>query len=690
MTRHSRSRLSLLACLPLFAAAATSRAAETAPAPDQPAEELLRLSLEELVNLEVTTVSRKSERLSEAAAAVFVITQDDLRRQGIRSLPEALRLAPGMTALQIDGSKWAVGSRGVTGRFANKLLVLMDGRILYTPSFSGVFWDVQDTLLEDIDRIEVIRGPGATLWGANAVSGVINIITRKANVEPGSLASARVEQDGSHLASLRHAGNWRGVDFRAYLKTEEQHANEGIAGNDAGDHWHVTRAGVRAELARGDSTWTLISDHYTGRADITTRLFAQVPPQYFVPRAETAELDGSFVIGRFEHHHADGADTSVQVAADFTSRDALQYEEDRQTLSFDVQHRRGLGRHDVVLGVSARTNDYDVGFSETVALTNPSPSDDLVALYLRDEITLVQDRLRLTLGARAEANSLSDEEVELLPTARLLWQVAPGTNAWAAVTGAVRTPAQADVVARVTDFLPVVPPGQAPNPFPVPLRFRVNGNPDFRSEDLLSWEAGLRGPIGGAFSYDLAVYYMEYRGARLPVPTGQASCNPSGTPVAANPLCLFTSDSVIADFLLTNGIDGFVRGGELTLNWDVTGSWRLRGSYSLAQERLSVPGALYPASGPEQQVGLRSEWTLSRNVNLAAFARYVDRVPLGDLPDYWQVSGQLNWTPAQGWQVGLGVRDLFDAGRVEYLSELNDTLPTRIEPAAYAQVRWTF
>jgi iron complex outermembrane recepter protein len=642
------------------------------------------MSLDQLIDVEVTSASRNPERLAATAAAVTVITQDDLRRHGIRSIPEALRLAPGMTSLQIAGNQWAVGSRGFTDRFANKLMVLMDGRLLYTTSYSGVYWDMQDTLLEDIERIEVIRGPGAALWGANAVNGVINIITRRADVEPGLLVSTRVEEDGGYLAAVRATGSIRDVTVRGFLRHEESRANETLAGGPSGDHWHLTRAGLRADGSRGAAGWSLISEVYSGHTDLLTENWSPGTPGLLAETYDETDLSGGFANLQWTRRGR-GGESSVQATLDTSDRDAGQYREQRRSAGLELQQRLIRGRHDLLGGLSTRIDRLDVRSSAKI-MAPPRLRSDMLALFLRDDYALVPERVTLSAGVRVEYNSLSGRSLETLPTLRLGWQVAPRAFAWTSLSRAVRTPSQAERVIRVADLVDPLPAGAAGNPFPLPMRFEGRGNPAFAPEKLTAWQAGLRGAVGDATRYDVAVFVQRYDDVRAFAP-GRPVCAPGGIDVLANPLCLAGAGTVVTPIVLANGGRGSVNGAEVSIDHDVTPRWRLRASYSLADERIDAFGSRLPATGPRDQAGLRSEWTPGAALNLALFARYVDDIPAWGLPDYWQLDAQANWAPAAGWQIGVGARNLLGTRRVQYVSLLNDLQPTIIERSYFLQLR---
>jgi iron complex outermembrane receptor protein len=666
-------------------------ATQAAHAQDQTS--LFEMSLEELVNLEVTSVSRRAERLAETASAVYVVTREDFLRYGISSIPEALRLVPGLNVFQIDANKWAVGSRGFTGRFANKLLVLMDGRVLYTPSFSGVFWDVQDTLLEDVARIEVIRGPGSTIWGANAVNGVINIITSSAADDPGRSVLTRVESAGGYTTAGRFG--WAtdgGANHRLMLKHQDAPGNRDESGNETADDWDLTRVGWRADWRPSDrDTLSWSSEAYDGMMGQSFMRATLTPPFVTTTPIET-QVGGVYGVGTWSHGHANGAETTAHLALDSTDRASPHFAEERRTYALDAQHQRTYTRHDLVFGGEYRSNSFDVAGSPQIQMPFTTASYASFSAFVQDQFALVPDKLELTLGSKIEHNELSNRDYDVMPTARLLWQIDAETSFWGAVTRAVRTPSYADLGARVVDVDPVVPPGAPNNPFPLPLRFAAVGSPNFISEELLAYEVGLRGRFGPSASYDLSVYYMDYDHLRAYTPTG-AVCNPSGQSVAANPLCLFASDSVITEIRFNNDGYGTVRGLELSLDWDLSDRWRIRTSYAYADEVQRTLAQSIPASGrtgPRNQAAFRSEWSIGSAVALAAWLRYADDIPSVGVDDYWQANVQLSWRVSDEWQIAVGGNNLLHDTNLEYRSELNDVLPSEIERRLFLRAEWRF
>ena len=655
------------------------------------ANDLFDLSIEELVSLEVTSVSRRAEPLADATSAVFVITRDDIERHGIRSIPDALRLAPGLSVTQIDANKWAIGSRGLSGRYANKLLVLMDGRLLYTPAFSGVYWDVQSTLIEEIERIEVIRGPGAVVWGTNAVNGVVNIITRSSREASGGSVVAGLDPAGGDFFAARYEGRLNDkATYRSFAKYQSADSNQLADGSSSNDDWDMFRASFRTDWQIDNKDYKLTVEGYTGDMGSTNTEFAATPP-YTMVTENNAEVSGAYVIGHWSISHEENSRTSGQAYVDFTDRASYLYEEKRTTYSVDLQHHRTLGRHELVVGGWLRRNSYDLDGSGILTFAREIDSDTVVSAFVQDDIRLIEDRLSLTVGLKLEDNELSPDDIEVMPTVRLLWKPVNDHTLWAAVTRAVRTPSIADLSANVQDIIPAIPPGDPLNPTTVPGRVFSLGNPDFESETNMAFEVGARGQLSSNVSYGLALFTMQYDDVRSFSP-GDFICNPSGVSFLLDPLCFLTSDSVVAFYQFTNVNESEISGFEAALDWMVRDNFRLRSAVSYTREDATeIPPTLAVAGTyPEWQFSVRSEWSPSENLDVAAFIRYVDEIEFRSIDDYWQANVNVRWSPDDHWVMSAGVRNLLDDATVENISELGDVAPTAIERTAFINLRYSF
>src|SRR6266481_5979548 len=461
---------------------------------------LKQLSLEQLGNLEVTSVSKEPEKMQRAAAAIYVLTQEDIRRSGATSIPEVLRLVPGVEVAQIDSSTWAVGMRGFGSSLSRSVLVLIDGRSVYTPLFAGVYWQVQDTLLEDVERIEVIRGPGGTIWGANAVNGVINIITKSAKDTRGMLVSTGGGNLDQGFANFRYgAGNNDSFNYRIYGKTfirgPEFHSDR-----HQFDDWRMGQVGFRADwdLPKHD-TVTLQGDLYNGDAGQRVGINSYSPP-YMANVEQNVELGGGNLLGRWKRVLGEGSDIQLQTYYDRTNRKQANFAESRDTFDIDFVHRFALPfRQDFLWGAGVRLSSGNTTqVVPTLAFMPNHFTDKLYSAFVQDEVAVVPNKLSLTFGSKFLHNSYSGFEVE--PGARVLWTPDPQQAVWAAITRAVRTPSRVEEDLQLTGLF-----------VPDPLTFyRVVGDRGFFSENLVGYETGYRSLVKPRFYVDIAAFYNNY------------------------------------------------------------------------------------------------------------------------------------------------------------------------------------
>jgi len=468
-------------------------------------DNVIDLSMEDLLNIEITSVSKKAQLLSEAPAAIFVITSDDLRRSGATSIPDALRMVPGINVARIDSNKWAITSRGFNGRFANKLLVLIDGRTVYSPSFSGVYWEVQDTMLEDVERIEVIRGPGATLWGANAVNGVINIITKHtADTQGGILALGAGNKEqafgGARYGMTLGENTYGRIYVKGFKRDEFVHTD----GGDAGDDWDMLRSGFRVDsLLSGRNALTLQGDLYKGNINQTLELATLIAP-FSQTVKDKGDVEGWNLAGHWQHTLSPTSEFTLNFYYDRSERCEAFEEEIRDTWDIDFQHRFAAGeRHDIIWGLGYRYSADDFDNMYNIIIDPDSRHDDLFSAFVQDEIMLLENRLWLTLGSKFEHNDYSGYEIQ--PNARLFWAPHPKHKLWATVSRAVRTPSRVEHDMTVTAA--VLPPFP---PVPFPIALTVKGDSDYDPEELMAYELGYRILPSKSLSIDLTLFYNDY------------------------------------------------------------------------------------------------------------------------------------------------------------------------------------
>jgi len=588
--------------------AATQRSATTQPIAKAGGDDLTSLSLEDLMNVEVTSVSKKKQNISEAPAAVSLITADDISRSGFSTIPDLLRLAPGTDVGRINASTWAVGVRGQNDQFANKLLVLQDGRSLYTPLTGGVYWDTVDYLLADLDRIEVIRGPGATLWGANAVNGVINITSKDSRDTQGWLISSRASNDDSNFAA-RYGGKLSDdTTYRVYMKTNYNASLDDPAGGSASDHWYGERGGFRIDKHPDDhDTFTLQGDIAANRVHQLTDVISPSAPFVSLANLGRTTATGN-LLGRWDHHVSEDSDFSLQMYYDYLKDDYHVSDYSQHTVDLDFHHRFKLGpNNEVVWGAGYRLVHSDIVGSIELSGNPATRNDNLYSAFVQDTLTLQPEKWFFTIGSKIEHNEYTGFEFE--PSARLLYKPNQQSSVWCAVSRAVSTPSRIETNSRITTFFG-------------PAEVDIMGNPDQRSEELLAYEIGYRIQPIKNLSVDLTAFYNRYdrvRGLDL------------GTPRFGTP--------VVVPARWDNDISGQSFGGEVAANWFVTDRWRLQGSYSLLEARFGSADAAdantafsNETSAPRNQAQIRSYWDVTRTVQLNAGVFYVGRVAEFNIP----------------------------------------------------------
>jgi iron complex outermembrane receptor protein len=595
-----------------------------ASAPDP--RELGDLSLEELANIQVTSVSRRPQALAEAASSIFVITGSEIHRAGATSLPEALRLAPNLQVARVDARNYAVTARGFSSAFENKLLVLIDGRTVYSPLFSGVFWDIQDVVLEDIDRIEVISGPGATLWGANAVNGVINIITKSAAGTQGTLVSASAGKDERNGA-VRHGGVLgNGGHYRVYGKYAANDDVERENGARTRTGWRRQQAGFRADWGDAARGATLQGDVYDGK----------------LQQAGTADIAvrGANLLGRLTRSFAGGSAATLQMYWDHTERDQpLAFVEHLDTLDLQLQHAVGLGEgHRLVWGGGYRWGHDRVDNGAAFGFLPGHLNLHWANLFAQDEMAL-GDELRLTAGIKLEDNNYTG--VEALPTLRLAWTPRPSTLVWGSLSRSVRAPSRIDRDL----YSPTVP--AVVNGVP---QYAIAGGPDFESEVANVFELGYRAQPLPALSYSATAFFGRYDKLRTLEPNQHGSGS-----------------------VFRNLADGRTRGIEAWASWQAGKSWRLSGGGVVQRIDTAVnPGSrdLSGATGlatsdPSHYWMLRSSHDLADNQELDFTLRHVGALPRPAVPSYTALDLRYGWRIGKGLELDLIGRNLLDPGHAE-------------------------
>jgi iron complex outermembrane receptor protein len=639
--------------------------------------DLADASLESLMNMRVTSASKSPERFAQVAAAMYVITQDDIRRSNATSIAELLRMVPGLDVAHIDASTWAISSRGFNDRFANKMLVLIDGRVVYTPTFSGVFWDVQDVLLEDVSRIEVIRGPGATLWGANGMNGVINIITKGAKETQGGLIAAGAGNEEHVSTSVRYGAKTKNGAYRIFAKYFDRQPFDTATGTAAPDGWHILRGGFRSDwdLSPRD-TLTLQGDIYGGHAVQIVPRLESITPLVSTTSAFRAELSGDDLLTRWHREFSPRSDITLQAYYD-------QYErlnvlgDHRRTGDVDFQHHLiASTRNEITWGVGLRyTADHSDG-SLTVSLV-PSRSHNLrYSAFFQDEISIVPDRLRLTLGMRYEDDNYTGPEV--FPDARLIWTPTKRRALWMAISRPVRTPARTDLGLRVTA-------AGFPGPGGLPTLVVIQGNPEIGDEYALSYQLGYRAQFGERVSVDLTGFHTLYSGLRGVVP-GAPYFDPIPVPHLVFPQ------------VFQNSLWGTTDGTEAASTWQVMRLWKISGAYTWL--RMDIHGGVPSAQGadiaavagtsPSQQFNLRSYLNLPHDLEFDTFVYFVGKLPAFGVPPYTRLDARIAWHPNESSELSLVGQNLLDARHDEFGSVSQGLQATQVKRSIFAKFMWRF
>jgi iron complex outermembrane receptor protein len=631
-------------------------------------EDLTELDLTQLSELEITSVSKRPEALSAAPAAVFVITREDIRRSGVTMLPEALRLAPGVQVARINVNQWAISIRGFANRLSRSVLVLIDGRSVYTPLFAGVYWEAQDLLLEDVERIEVVRGPGGTLWGANAVNGVINIITRSGQQTHGGYATVRVGNEERGSVGFRF-GDVAGekLHYRAYFKGFDRDPGFHPETSDY-DAWSGGQGGFRMDWGTAEpASFTLSGDLYQSKPGQRVGYAIYEPPSTIVAEGR-AEISGGNLLANYQRWLGNSL-LQIRSYYDHTSRDEVNFEEDRNTYDLDAQlHFPAGDRHHIVVGGDFRASRSETDGVETVVFS-PSPKTDiLMSGFVQDEFQIKPEKLSLIFGSKFEDNDYTGFEAQ--PNIRLLYLPKPGATFWTAVSRAVRTPSMLEHNLTLTALVDSASATFA----------RVVPNPDFESERVIAYEIGTRAQVNPRLWIDLALFYNDYD--QLYTIESQLPFTEAGS-------------RTILPVKIENRSEGEGYGGEIAASYQVLANWRLSATYSdLVLNLERDPGSTdttqeqFETASPRHMATLRSSLRIAREFHLDLLLRHVDELESQNTPEYQELDGRLSWEPEFGLEVYAAGSNLLDDHHLEF--DGNDVARVEMERSFYGGLvyRW--
>lgn len=635
--------------------------------------DFLDMSLQELADIEVTSVSKRSEKASEVAAAIHVITQEDIKNSGATSIPEVLRLAPGIQVARAGAHEWAISARGFNAQFANKLLVLIDGRTVYTPLFSGVFWDVQDTLLEDVDRIEVIRGPGGTIWGANAVNGVINIITKKSEDTQGNFARV-LHGNLEHSSAFRHGGQaGEKTHYRAYGQYKNMEEFD-TANGTANDEWKQWRAGMRVDKQLEEYGTVMVDvGGYDSAEDADLTLPSLSSPTLTQFLADEWETQGGHINSQWNHEVGKNQ-YSLQAYYDWASRDTFPFSHNTHTVDLDFNHSLShFEGHELMWGLGYRYINSDIEGTPILNFTPEQREDMLFTAFMQDKIALLPEELFLTLGSKFEHNNYSGYEWQ--PGARLTWLPTEGQTVWASVTRAVKTPAMGASSQSVSLAAIPSPAGT--------LIAKQIGNPRLDSEVLIAYEAGYRVQPTDTTSLDFAVFYNDFKTL-----VGDSRAAPY---VATDS---YFGTHLVLPFNVNNSASGETLGFEVAGNWRVNKDWSLNANYSFIDMNLNGGSTFVSgeANTPQHQFTVQSHYDIGYGWQFDNIVRYVDELTpsSGLINDYVQLDTQISWESDDGLRLSLVGQNLLDGSHPEFSPFLYYGQQVEVPRAVYAKASWQF
>lgn len=640
----------------------------------QETNSLKQMTLEQLGNLEVTTASKTPEAIWKTPAAIYVITHEAIVRSGATTIPAALRLAPGVEVARIDTNKWSIGIRGFGSRLNRDVLVLMDGRTVYTTLLAGTYWETQDTVIDDVDRIEVIRGPGATIWGPNAVNGVINIITKNSADTQGTMVQARGGDVEQGTLVVRHGGKRGGVNYRLYAKGFNRGAQYHPDGRNF-DDWQGLQGGFRMDW--GQST----PDAFTFQGDIYGQSFGEsvVATSYTPPYSQVidndARLSGGNILGRWTRTFSQGNELQLQVYYDRANRHEPNVADLRDTFDVDFLDRVQLPHHEISWGFGARfSHGYNPVVVSGLTFQPGRRTDRLLSGFLQDDISLVDQKLSLSLGTKLLETNLSPPQFQ--PSVRLMFTPTNHQTWWAAFTHAVRTPSDAERNFFLSGFIDIAPDG-------LPFFARFNGNPNFHSEQVNGYELGYRQLLRGRLFVDVSAFYNHYGNLFSEDITGPA---------------YIETDPAPAHHLLPaafgNGLVGTTTGGEIAPEWQVFDFWRLRGSYSFLEmhvrkgtNSLDVGSApSIEGSSPQHQVSLQSGFDFPRNVSLDLIYRHESALPAQGVRAYSTGNLSLGWKMTDHFRLAIVGQNLLQPHHPEFGGDPGPLVG--IKRSAYGQITW--
>jgi iron complex outermembrane receptor protein len=630
------------------------------------------MSMEQLMEVEIAVASKSEEKLFETPAAAYVITAEDIRRSSATSVPDLLRMVPGLQVARINANTWAISTRGFNNEHANKLLVMIDGRSIYTPHFGGVHWDLHDVMLEDVERIEVIRGPGGTIWGSNAINGIINIITKKAKDTQGVLLSGTAGTADRGLVSAR-VGEKLGENTyaRVYSKYSDRDDGPRVGGGSGNDDWRLWQSGFRIDSNPSKA------DQFTFQGDTFGDGIGHMATQYSPSApistefAENSTARGGNLLGRWKREFSDSSDIEVQLFYDRTERLQRLFKETRDIYDIDFHHHFLLSDiHEITWGLGHRFVSDDTKGSFNYSLEPDDRKTYLYSAFAQDRITLVEDKLKLTVGSKIEHNEFTGFEYQ--PSGRLAYTPNRRNSIWAAVTKAVRIPMRFD---RDSSTVWSLSPG-------VPTAVVARGNKDFDSEEVVSYELGYRTQASDKLMLDIAAFFNVYDDLRT-FETG------------ASGMVMTPAPHLVIPQVVDNKMDGETYGAELSATYQAGENWKLNAGYTYLQMQLHPDrSSTYDEStvereSPHNQFHVRSYLDLSDTLELDLSLNYVDSMLTGGIESYVRLDARLGWRINENMELSFVGQNLFDKTHPEFNGRTGQIV-TEADCAFFIRLTGTF
>lgn len=639
-------------------------------------EDPFDIPLEDLFNVEVTSVSKKSEKVMDAASAIYVLTDEDIHRLGVTTIAEALRTVPGLHVARVNSNNWAISSRGFTDQFANKLLVMIDGRTVYTPIFSGTYWEVQDVNLADIERIEIIRGPGATVWGANAVNGVINIITKTAKYTQGHyIQTGYGNYEQGFIEGRSGFKIHDNFHYRVYGKFNERDHSKHLDGTDTLDAWRKAQTGFRADWENGvDTSISVQGSLYRSAADssLTDLATGNISE-------DTNRNFGGHVLASWNKAISNQSSVTLQGYYDNASRLSNFTKVQIHTLDTEFQHNwTPDNRNNLIWGVGFRSIFDTFANTESITYPDNEVTSYLYSAFLQHKYSVVPDKLFLTLGSKIEYNSYTGGEIQ--PSARFLWKASKKHNIWGSISRAVRTPSRAEdgIIINgnrfeANSFGPGTPSGF----------IQTRGSDNYDSEQLISYELGYRSQIHPKLSVDIASFYNNY--------------NKIGTLMQGTPFLQLSALGTPQLVIPVTGVnlgEGNTYGFEVFSNWQVLPNWRLHASYSLIKTDIHAPAGNsfvqdYDHSTPSNMVSIRSYLSLPYNLEFDTTLRYNDNIPQSNVDSTIGLDLRLGWAVHDTIELNLVGQNILDDRNVEFIDSITSSA-RELPRSVFGTITWKF